>query len=133
VRSRPQLIVLLSAWLLATGVHWDAIQVFAWGRMFADNARTLPVLAAVRQTFDPQEMCGMCCAVQAAKREQREAAAVGQAEGKAPLVIQPVARVIVAVPAGQPRMTKESEIPAIERDAPPVPPPRGGVVQMLFV
>jgi hypothetical protein len=133
VRSRPQLILLLSAWLLATGVHWDAIQVVAWSRMFADNARTLPVLAAMRQTFDPQKMCGMCCAVQQAKREQRAAAAVGQEMGKAPLVIQPVARVAVAMPAGQPRMITESEIPAMERDAPPVPPPRGGTAQMLFV
>jgi hypothetical protein len=124
VRSRRQLIILLCAWLLATGVHWDAIQVVAWSRMFADNARTLPVLAAVRQTFDPREMCGMCCAVQQAKREQREAAAVGQGVGKAPLVIQPVARVVVAAPDGQPRMTSESEVPAVERDAPPVPPPR---------
>jgi hypothetical protein len=92
--------------------------------MFANNARTLPVLAAVRQTFDPQETCGMCCAVQRAKREQREAAAIGQEMGKAPLVIQPVARVVVAAPDGQPRMASKSEVPAVERDAPPVPPPR---------
>ncbi len=126
MRTRPQLIVLLSAWLLATGVHWDAIQVVAWSRMFADNARTLPLLAAVRQTFDPQEMCGMCCAVQDAKREQREAASpAAQADGKAPLVIQPTARVLVAAPAGQPWWMNESDTPAVERDAPPVPPPRG--------
>lgn len=116
--------MLLSAWLLATGVHWDAIQVVAWGRMFADNARTLPGLAALRQTFDPQKMCGMCCAVQEAKREQRDAVAAGQGEGKAPLVIQPVASVIVAAPAGRPWTVRESGIPAVERDAPPVPPPR---------
>lgn len=132
VRSRPQLIVLLAAWLLATGVHWDAIQVFAWGRMFSDNARTLPVLAALRQTFDPQEMCGMCCAVQSAKREQREAAVTGQGEGKAPLVIQPVATVIIAAPDGQPWEMNESGTPAVERDAPPVPPPRGGAAHMSF-
>ncbi|MBE2216207.1 MAG: hypothetical protein IAE82_20200 [Opitutaceae bacterium] len=114
----------MSAWLLATGVHWDAIQVFAWGRMFADNARTLPALAALRQTFDPQEMCGMCCAVQQAKREQREAVAVGQDMGKAPLVIQPVASVVVAVPAAHRGVTLESAVADAEREAPPVPPPR---------
>lgn len=127
MRSRLQLIVLLSAWLLATGVHWDVIQVIGWSRMIVANTATMPLLAAVRQTFDPQEMCGVCHAVQDARRDQREAVAAGQTEGKAPLVIQPVAVVIVAAPAGQPWMVNESGIPAVERDAPPVPPPRGAI------
>lgn len=125
VRSRPRLIVLLSAWLLATGVHWDALQVVAWSRMFADNARSMPLLAAVRQTFDPQKMCGMCCAVQAAKREQRESTSpAAQVEGKAPVVIQPAAGIVVAAPAGRPWRVEESAVEDAEREAPPVPPPR---------
>lgn len=127
MRSRPQLIVLLSAWLLAAGVHWDAIQVVAWGRMFAENARTLPVLGALRQTFDPAKMCGMCCAVQEAKREQREAALPGLGEGKAPLVIQPVVRIAVVAPAGRSWIVDEADVADAEREAPPVPPPRGRV------
>lgn len=125
VRSRPHLIVLLSAWLMATGMHWDALQVFAWSRMFAANVRTLPVVAALRQTFDPQEMCGMCCSVQQAKREQRQEVGAGQGSGKAPLVIQPVASVIVAPPGARPLPADRSEGSGTERASPPVPPPRG--------
>jgi len=121
--------VLLSAWLLATGVHWDAIQVFGWSRMIVTNAASMPLLTAVRQTFDPQEMCGVCHAVQDAKREQRDAASpAAHVEGKAPVVIQPVAVVIVAAPSSQPWVMSESGMPAVERDAPPVPPPRGVAV-----
>lgn len=129
MRSRSQLIVLLTGWLLATGVHWDAIQVLGWGRMIVNNAETLPLLAAVRQTFDPQEMCGICHAVQDAKRDQREAASPAtQIEGKAPLIIQRVSVVILAAPDGQAWVVGGPWIPAAGRDAPPVPPPRDFVV-----
>ena len=121
---RSQLILLLTASLFAAGVHWDALQVFAWSRMFAENARTLPTLAALRQTFDPQAMCGVCCVVQEAKREQRQAAAVGADTGKAPLVLLPMARVIVAVPVGRAGFVWDSIMEDVQREAPPVPPPR---------
>lgn len=125
VRSRFQLIVLLSAWLVAAGVPWDALQVVAWGRMFVDNSRTLPLLAAMRQTFDAKEMCGMCCAVQQAKREQRAEAVAGVGADKAPLVLQAVARVGVVAPEAERWTTPSSQREESRRDRPPLPPPRG--------
>lgn len=109
---------------MATGMQWDALQVVAWSRMFADNARTMPVLAAVRQTFDAREMCGLCCTVQQAKREQRDLLGAGQGEGKAPLVLQPVARIVVAPPVDRSHVAPIVLGGDADRDAPPVPPPR---------
>jgi len=58
---------LLFAWLCANGALLDAVQVFAWGKMFAENARTLPLGAALRATFDPAQPCALCLGVAAAK------------------------------------------------------------------
>lgn len=126
--ARSQLITLLVAWLLATGVQWDAIQVFGWGRMIVTSARTETLLAAVRQTFSPGEMCGVCCAVQDAKREQQDQAAAGMGGDKAPLVLQGVASVSVSVPPPQGTVPQDALPCHARREAPPVPPPRARTV-----
>ena len=46
VQRRFAITSLIFAWICANGAVWDAVQVFAWARMFAGYAHTLPVRAA---------------------------------------------------------------------------------------
>jgi hypothetical protein len=58
---------LLLAWLCANGAVWDALQVVAWTRMFANYTQTMPMSAAWRETFDGSKPCAMCRGVAKAK------------------------------------------------------------------
>jgi hypothetical protein len=51
---------LVFAWLCANGALLDAVQVVAWGKMFAGYAETMSVSAALRETFDPAKPCSLC-------------------------------------------------------------------------
>ena len=44
---RPLAWLTLFAWLSASGLSWDALQVFAWAKMSVDNAREASLGAAV--------------------------------------------------------------------------------------
>src|SRR5471032_1474735 len=74
VRRQLSLLLTLAAWLLATGSQWDLVQTFAWGRMFVENTRTLPLLEAAQRTFSPEGRCPICAAVSAAKQQQENSA-----------------------------------------------------------
>lgn len=63
---------LLFAWLCANGALLDAVQVFAWGKMFTENARTLPLREALAATFDPAKPCEFCLGVAAAKETAKQ-------------------------------------------------------------
>src|ERR1700712_3398132 len=75
------LLLTLTAWLLATGSHWDLLQTFAWGRMLATYSQSMPLLEAAQKTFSPDGMCGICHAVADAK--QKESAADSTTPGGA--------------------------------------------------
>jgi hypothetical protein len=124
---RLQLSAILLACLLATGSQWDGVQVFAWGRMVAGYAHTMPLADAVRLTFTPGNECDICTAVGAAKQQQQDAPAMPAAKwpAKIILVFQPASAVVVAAPelcAWSPcdRLTALGA----SRASPPVPPPR---------
>ena len=126
MRQRLQLSALLLAWLMATGSQWDLVQVFAWSRMFVNNSQTMPLASALRRTFQPDNMCAVCKLVKAAKQQQEQSpVAPSKALGKILLVFAPVPTVIIAsVPSGQwPVGIKIMR--SAERNAPPIPPPRG--------
>jgi hypothetical protein len=126
MRSRFQILVILFAWLLATGGQWHLVQSFAWGRMFVAYAKTMPVSEAVRLTFTPDNMCGVCELVSAAQQQHGDTALpVGTSlDAKTPLVFQPAHTVIIAAPAAPSWSLSDRETPAAERAAPPLPPPR---------
>jgi hypothetical protein len=127
MRRRFALVLTLTAWLLATGSHWDLVQTFAYARMFADNARAFPMAAALERTFSPAGRCGICSAVDAAKSSADHANAPASADkltGKIPLTHEPAARFIFAL-APVPAWPDSTPCPAsAERAAPPLPPPR---------
>jgi hypothetical protein len=127
MRRKLPLVLTLTAWLLATGSHWDLVQTFAWGQMIAGYSRTMPVVQAVRLTFTPDNMCGVCRAVADAKQQaDADHAAIpgGKLDGKVLLACMRPADVIVGAPAVTFRSLSDPAIPAAHRAAPPVPPPR---------
>jgi len=129
MRRRLALLPLLLAWLLATGSQWDLVQTFAWGKMIATYSRTMPLADAVRLTFAPDNLCGLCKVVSSAKREQPASSVPGapaETLAKIPLVFQPAPLFVAAVPVVTDRLSGDlPELQGAARAAPPVPPPRG--------
>ena len=126
MRRRIAILSLLTAWLLATGSHWDFVQVFAWGRMFAGYAKTMSVGEALEQTFDPEKPCALCSAVRKAKEEKDSKALPpeGKLREKIVMVFQPTLMLFASVPESNPWWHHEPEPLSAEKAAPPVPPPR---------
>jgi hypothetical protein len=129
VHKRLQVVVCLSAWLIATGCQWDLVQLVAWGRMFAGYSQEMSMSAAARKTFSG-EMCSLCRAVQKGKQEQEQNSAKSSMPGKSEIklldacpvtamagITGPVRRAIGIV-AGPELMIGRA------RMAPPLPPPR---------
>lgn len=124
--QRFRVILLLAGWTIATGAHWDVIQVAAWGRMWARNAQVQPLGLALATTFSPEARCGVCKTVQAAKLDQDGNPLLDhRAAGKAPLIVPALRGTVVAAPVPTVRSIRsESFMPHRWRAAPPVPPPR---------
>jgi hypothetical protein len=74
VRRILAITALLSAWVCANGAIWDAVQVFAWSKMFAGYAQQMPLGAALRETFDPAKPCELCGTVTKAKADEQKRA-----------------------------------------------------------
>jgi hypothetical protein len=67
VKRRLPILALLGAWICANGALLDAVQVFAWARMFSQYARTMDAGAALSRTFDPSRPCNLCRTVSRAR------------------------------------------------------------------
>lgn len=125
-------VVVLFAWLLASGAQWDALQSFAWGRMIATYSRTMPLDEAVRLTFTPDNLCGVCVFVadartrSAAKTATDEvpAAADSLSKAKAPLAAAPEHLFVFAAVPEPEWPAEEIVADACARPAPPTEPPR---------
>lgn len=127
MRQRFALILTLAAWLCATGSHWDLVQTFAWGKMFARYAQTMPASEALRLTFTPDNFCGLCEFVQDAKRESETNGSSAPAESgtqKILLALAATPAVAINAPAPEPWLLSDHDLPAPMAVAPPVPPPR---------
>jgi len=127
MRLRFAHLLALFAWLLATGSHWDLVQGLGWGRMIATYSRTMPLAEAVRLTFTPDNMCGVCETVASAKQaaDQSETpSAVPSGAQKIFLSLAP-AGVVIFSALHATRWSTEDMLPdACARPAPPVEPPR---------
>jgi hypothetical protein len=127
VHRKLPLVLTLVAWLFATGSHWDFVQVFAWARMFSENARVLPLGSALERTFSPAGRCKLCRAVSSAKQKETDSNGSipgGKVEGKVLLVFQPAPAVIVEAPDFAPWVSGDLAVLSAGRAAPPLPPPR---------
>ena len=116
---------LVFAWICANGAVWDAVQVLGWARMFAGYSHTLPVRAALRETFDPGKPCAICMAVARAKETERKQAPrpLERSTAKLVLACETQEKIqIVPLPRAWPAVP--DRIGAIRREPVPVPPPR---------
>lgn len=124
VIKRFQIFLVLFAWFMATGAQWDLVQTFGWGQMFVGYSRSMPLLEAVKKTFDG-EMCSVCKAVNEAKQQgNKTTVPCGKFDGKMILVFQPVPTVFQTVPDSDSWSHSDREPLSAQRSAPPTPPPR---------
>jgi hypothetical protein len=122
--KRAHVIVVLLAWFLSTGAHWDLVQTFGWGRMIAKYAQIMPLAKAVEKTFSG-ELCSVCEVVNDAKQQEQEAPIkAGQKDVKFVMTAKSVSEFIIL--AAQPVTWALSELGGLSfgRSAPPSPPPR---------
>jgi hypothetical protein len=127
MHRKVPLVLTLIAWLCATGSHWDFVQVFAWAKMFSENAGVFPLGTALERTFSPEGRCELCGAVSKAKQQEANSEGAtpgGKVEGKVLLVFQPVPVVIVEAPDFAPWAQGAFACLSAARAAPPLPPPR---------
>jgi hypothetical protein len=128
MRRQLSLILTLSAWLLATGSHWDLVQTFGWGRMIATYSQSMSFTQAVKKTFSAGTTCGVCDAVTTAKQHDADASvptAPGKSFGKIHLVFAPDSTpALLILPVVFPWSHSDQTIPTVTRAAPPLPPPR---------
>ena len=126
MRKKFSIACLLFAWLCANGALLDAVQVFAWGKMFSENLQTMRVITAFQATFDPGRACHLCVSVATAKdtaREQLPASTERASTEKLILALHAAALPIFRSPSADWPATLASVPPS--RTAPvPVPPPR---------
>ena len=125
MRRKLSLITMLTAWLLATGSHWDLVQTFAWGRMIATYSQTMSMTQAVRLTFTADNLCGVCETVAEAKQQQDSTLpSDAKATGKILMVFQPQPVFVATLPVTE-KWTPGEPTPAWrDRAEPAVPPPR---------
>ncbi len=122
------LILVLAAWLLATGSQWELVQTVGWARMIATYSRSMPLRQAVQKTFSGDDLCGMCKLVQGAKQSEDANGA------KVPGLKLPEKIFVPSTPAvlvfASPVRHCDGVIPDVaallgaDRAAPPGPPPR---------
>ncbi len=116
---------LLLAWLLATGVHLDLAQIYAWTTMGFRFARTESVGEAFVSTFKRERMCHLCHAVDKARQQQRAATAVPTVDTKPVIVFLALPVVLLPQPLGARLEFRAVSENGIGRARPPLPPPRG--------
>ena len=128
---RLSAILVLCVWLLANGAHWDLVQSFAWGRMIATYSQSMPLAEAIRLTFTPDNLCGVCEFVADGKTRADSDGTAPETTprdpaAKAPLILVAAPEhVFVFVSAPAPEWPAEHFRPhARARPAPPAEPPR---------
>jgi hypothetical protein len=125
VRLRVAQLSLLLAWICANGAIWDAVQVFAWSKMFVGYTSTMTVPAALRETFDPSKPCDMCLGVASAREtaKQQLPQSVEHSTEKLLLALHTSASVVFNTTPGDWPVTLSREAES-RSESVPVPPPR---------
>ena len=111
------------ALVLATGLHWAALQTVAWTAMFAANLASQQSLTeAVSQTFDGEHPCPLCKAIAAGKKSEKKSEAIAPA---LKMEFPPVAdRFVLIAPKPFAVFSPVNVFADSVSSKPPVPPPR---------
>ncbi len=120
VFARPGKLLVVTALVLATGLHWAALQTVAWTTMLAGNLCCNSFAQAVDKTFDGQHPCCLCRAIAAAQRSAKKTEAVSPVlKMEFPLLATPM----VLIPPSPFEMVPAPDVFAEFRALPPLPPP----------
>jgi hypothetical protein len=122
VRRHFQILTLCLAWLCANGAMWDAVQVFAWGKMIRDYAQIMSFTQAVQKTFDGSGSCYFCAVVDDVKAGT-PAQQVERSQERVLLALQTPEKFMMNAPAFTwPDVADDTGLTRTEPV--PVPPPR---------
>ena len=123
VRRTISILSLSLAWLCANGALWDAVQVFAWGKMVHEYSRFMTLTQAVEITFDGSAPCEICVAVDDATQGQPPDQQVERSHERVLLACQAPERVVLTIPERDwPGLVPDHGLTRTEPV--PVPPPR---------
>jgi hypothetical protein len=120
------LILTLTAWLLATGSHWDIVQTFAWGKMFTTYAQSMSYTDAAKLTFSGTDLCDVCEFVSEATEEDQSGQPGPASSGtqKILLALNPANSIVLMRPSFERWPQHQDRVPEPRRQHPPLPPPR---------
>jgi hypothetical protein len=125
LRKSASIAALLLAWLCANGVMLDAVQVFAWAKMFSGYTATMSTADALLATFDPAKRCELCVGVAQAKDATEKNLPPASARGTEKIVLvcdAPVPLVFVSPPTDWPAALASAA--PVRTEPVPLPPPR---------
>ncbi len=117
----------LVAWLAASGLSWDLLQIVAWTKMSMDNATQLTAAAAVSKTLEDAP-CALCKVAQDGRKNSEQAPLAKDDNAKVKAKADPASGEIhllavkfflgrdYARPSDEVGVTRVAEVP--------VPPPR---------
>jgi len=115
-------LMVVLALVLATGLHWAALQTVAWTTMLASNLRSDTFAQAVDKTFDGRHPCCLCKAIAAAKRSGQKSETVSPTMK---MEFPPLAKQMVLIPPARfEKIPLQSTFADSLFSRPPVPPPR---------
>jgi hypothetical protein len=129
--ARPSLAIVLRqigriaticALCCAIGLHWLALQSFAWTSMLIDYSKRAPLCQAVVQTFDGGHPCSLCHLVAMGKASEKKSDKRSPALRIDIICVERVVRLITPCALFQYAL-HDFSISEIEH-SPPVPPPR---------
>ena len=114
-------VLLIVAFLAATGGHWAVFQTVAWTNMLADNLQTASLSEALTKTFDGKHPCTMCNEISAAKKTEKKSELPNL--GKKLEFTSERPALVFSAPVEFNLLTALAESATSWLEAPPTPPP----------
>jgi hypothetical protein len=115
-------IVTIGALCCAIGLHWVALQSFAWTSMLIEYSKRAPLCQAIAQTFDGAHPCSLCHVVATGKASEKKTDVQSPLPRIDMICIARVIRLISPVALFDYTL-RDFSVSEIEH-SPPVPPPR---------
>lgn len=115
-------IVTIGALCCVIGLHWVALQSFAWTSMLFEYSKRAPLCQAIAQTFDGAHPCSLCHVVATGKASEKKADVQSPVPRIDIICVARVIRLVLPFALIQYALCDFS-VSEIEH-SPPVPPPR---------
>jgi hypothetical protein len=115
-------IVTIGALCCAIGLHWVALQSFAWTSMLIEYSKRAPLCQAIAQTFDGAHPCSLCHVVATGKASEKKSDIQSPAPKIDIICVERVVQLVSPFALFQYAL-HDFSVSEIEQ-SPPVPPPR---------